>query len=866
MDNIRRKTKKALTCLLGLALILGHFSGIGAWAAVADTEERIQPFDNTWELCERRDWVIPGRTSLTSVQSGITLPYRRLSASERAVWIAEYWEMGGPVAFELEVMRLINEVRIANGRSPVQPDRTLLMAARFHAQIMASFGVEGNWSHHVGPYSVDGRGASGNLAQAFGANLSPWTGGNGGVIWSTANNLREDSPERQVQNWLNSPGHCRLILDHAHRYVGAGTHIGNGWSDHPSQSNVLNYLFFSRIPSLPRYPATVEQGVIATVLGAIPIGEFLAGETVEISAVIPAGSQFARWEGPPSVTFAGVTNRNTTFAMPAGNVTVRAINELIPAVTYTITFNANNGINAPNPQIKTHGTDLVLTSSVPTRTGYRFLGWATSATATVAEYQSGAVFTRNANTTLFAVWQPLGSCQAIATGRFANQPGVNGVAGAPWVLCDNGVLEVGTGYIDWREFISPWDAYRADITSIEFTGPITTGTSLNHLFARLSYVTTIKGLENFDTSRVWNMTGMFNEMHRLTSLDVSSFNTSRVTNMTRMFGSMRQLTSLDVSTWDTSSVTNMTGMFAETSQLATLDVSHFDTSRVTHMGGVFSASGMTNLDLSSWNTSGVTNMSHIFSFTNMTNLNVSTWDTSRVTEFSSAFMHANIADLDISNWNTSNVRNMAHMFHGAQTENLDILSWNTRNVTNMAHMFHGAQIENLDISSWNTSHVTDMRSMFSSAQLNSLDVSSWNTSNVTDMRSMFSGIRGLTSLNLANWDTRQVTQIGWMFNDAELTSLDLSGRNWNTSRADMSSMFMGATNLRSLSLGENFVFRGTPRLPEISQTAELTGFWQNVGSGTASHPTGTRVFTSTQLMSQFNGRTMADTFVWQPTR
>ncbi|MCL1885919.1 MAG: InlB B-repeat-containing protein, partial [Dehalococcoidia bacterium] len=41
------------------------------------------------------------------------------------------------------------------------------------------------------------------------------------------------------------------------------------------------------------------------------------------------------------------------------------------------------------------------------RTGYTFLGWSTSATATSATYTAGATFTINSNVTLYAVWQAL---------------------------------------------------------------------------------------------------------------------------------------------------------------------------------------------------------------------------------------------------------------------------------------------------------------------------------------------------------------------------------------------------------------------------------------------------------------------------
>ncbi len=75
------------------------------------------------------------------------------------------------------------------------------------------------------------------------------------------------------------------------------------------------------------------------------------------------------------------------------------------ANTYTVSYNANGGSGAPGSQTKTHGTALTLSSTRPTRSGYTFLGWATSSTATSAAYQPGGSFTTNANTTLYAVWK-----------------------------------------------------------------------------------------------------------------------------------------------------------------------------------------------------------------------------------------------------------------------------------------------------------------------------------------------------------------------------------------------------------------------------------------------------------------------------
>ena len=73
--------------------------------------------------------------------------------------------------------------------------------------------------------------------------------------------------------------------------------------------------------------------------------------------------------------------------------------------TYTVKFNANGGSGAPGNQTKTHGTALTLSSTAPTRDGYTFLGWATSASATSAAYQPGGSYTNNASVTLYAVWK-----------------------------------------------------------------------------------------------------------------------------------------------------------------------------------------------------------------------------------------------------------------------------------------------------------------------------------------------------------------------------------------------------------------------------------------------------------------------------
>lgn len=78
----------------------------------------------------------------------------------------------------------------------------------------------------------------------------------------------------------------------------------------------------------------------------------------------------------------------------------------VPAWTsYSVTYNANGGSGAPASQTKWKDQTLTLSSTKPTRTGYSFLGWSTSSTATTATYAAGGSYTANAAATLYAVWK-----------------------------------------------------------------------------------------------------------------------------------------------------------------------------------------------------------------------------------------------------------------------------------------------------------------------------------------------------------------------------------------------------------------------------------------------------------------------------
>lgn len=98
--------------------------------------------------------------------------------------------------------------------------------------------------------------------------------------------------------------------------------------------------------------------------------------------------------------FTGIDN------LGANNVMSVTASVNVPALaSYKVTYNANGGSGAPSAQTKWYGKSLTLSSTKPTRTGYSFQGWGTSASDTSVDYAAGASYTGNAAITLYAIWK-----------------------------------------------------------------------------------------------------------------------------------------------------------------------------------------------------------------------------------------------------------------------------------------------------------------------------------------------------------------------------------------------------------------------------------------------------------------------------
>lgn len=147
--------------------------------------------------------------------------------------------------------------------------------------------------------------------------------------------------------------------------------------------------------------------------------------TFTVSNTIPTrtGYTFLGWSTSSTATSASYVGGNSITVTTAGTTTLYAVWRIN---TYTVSYNANGGSGAPSAQTKTYGVTLTLSSTQPTRTGYTFLGWSTSSTATSATYSAGGSYTANAAATLYAVWQII--TYTVSYNKGSNGTGTNSSA------------------------------------------------------------------------------------------------------------------------------------------------------------------------------------------------------------------------------------------------------------------------------------------------------------------------------------------------------------------------------------------------------------------------------------------------------
>ena len=121
-----------------------------------------------------------------------------------------------------------------------------------------------------------------------------------------------------------------------------------------------------------------------------------------------------------------------------------------PIPNYTIMYNANNGSGAPSSQTKVQNVDVTLSTTVPTRSGYQFAGWNTSANGSGTSYAAGAVYSENSNVTLYAQWKQVFTITYNANSGSGAPSDQSKVQGDTITLSTNKPTKTGNTFTGWN--------------------------------------------------------------------------------------------------------------------------------------------------------------------------------------------------------------------------------------------------------------------------------------------------------------------------------------------------------------------------------------------------------------------------------
>ena len=322
-----------------------------------------------------------------------------------------------------------------------------------------------------------------------------------------------------------------------------------------------------------------------------------------------------------------------------------------------------------------------------------------------------------------------------------------------------------------------WIGQSSNIEKVVFDASFANArpTSCYMWFYQCTNLTDIEGIENLNTEKVTDMSLMFFQCEKLSSLDLSNFNTEKVTNMYGMFSTCSALTSLDLSNFNTEKVTYMYGMFASCSALTTIYASDkFVTGQVSQ--GEFMFYGCKNLKGYAESKTGKTyaNCGTDGYFTSGCGYAEYDNATGTLTFRYKGVKPAGAYDLNEGANTPEWRREQFDDNYGGKIYISKVVfdaSFANARPTSCYKWFDGCQklTEIKGIENLNTQNVTDMSSMFSDCQkLTSLDLSNFNTANVEDMRSMFKNCSALTGIFASNkFVTDQVIDGSDMFSGCD---------------------------------------------------------------------------------------------------
>ena len=177
---------------------------------------------------------------------------------------------------------------------------------------------------------------------------------------------------------------------------GAGTHFAPSATFTMPASAVALFAQWSANANNLAYNANGGNGAPSLMVAT-------TDSSITVSATVPtrSGYTFTGWNTEANASGTAYAS-GVSFTMPATHLTLFA---QWTSTVYQVSYDANAGSGAPTPQTGPFLSNLNLSGVTPTRMGYTFLGWGSSADGSGTNYAAAGSFSiPSQDTTLYAVW------------------------------------------------------------------------------------------------------------------------------------------------------------------------------------------------------------------------------------------------------------------------------------------------------------------------------------------------------------------------------------------------------------------------------------------------------------------------------
>ena len=339
----------------------------------------------------------------------------------------------------------------------------------------------------------------------------------------------------------------------------------------------------------------------------------------------------------------------------------------------------------------------------------------------------------------------------------------------------------------------PWKELGSEATTVVFD-PSFAGyevLAFSNTFADFKELTSVRGLENVNTSQLELMGGMFLGCKKLTEIDLSAFNTPKLVSLIQTFYGCTSLKRIFVGEgWTTAKVRRTEDTFKNCTSLVggahtAYDPDHVDADYA-RIDGSSTPGYLTGPNYAVYDSDTKTltlyndgkryaKTGAIYEMFASVRVTYPAWigcgpaqkvvidpsfATARPTSTVNWFSKSTIESITGMQYlNTSEVTNMYATFQNASSlKEIDLGHFDTHNVNTMNAMFNGCGAEELDLSTFNTGNVTNMKEMFKGcSNLKTIVASSaFTTDKVKNSDDMFLGCTRLTGSAGTRYDANHV--------------------------------------------------------------------------------------------------------------